>query len=282
MRKFTCLVAVGILVCLVFLPMVSASVSLVASSTDSYSFSDVFLNALHPTAVAGRYSGAVSRVIPSTEYFPVAYQVNMTKTGVPNAALRGVLLDSSFAELGVSNMTIDSTTLTGTSTAFNFTFTGDVQFNTGTTYYVGVIVESAVLIDESNRVNIHSGFVYNANTKSYLGTSGGAWINDYVIYMSLFGETTGVGATPTPAPTSSDSGDATLAYWANIIMPWLVPMLLVLVPAFLGLKFLGQLGFYVGLNIGVVITYFMLPTYNLLWAVLLMGVMDLVIVFYKR
>lgn len=176
-----------------------------------------------------------------------------------------------------------SNAITGISTTFSwrtFTFTGEVHLLKSVGAYVLAFIpdDTDARIKRGEYANI---ILYDA-TNSYASPSNPTDGTNYnsaeiSIYLNLYGI---VAATPTPLPTPVPSTDLWTGTWIENIITIILPLALILIPAFLGWKFAKAWGFFAGLNVGVILCYVygqMVP----LWGVIVMVVADGLLLFGK-
>lgn len=273
MRKILGLLGIVFLFCCLFVPLVSGLTDVIGNSASSSAYSSKSDNTVYGSVfvtsglVAGNYSVTVGH----------AY----IRAAVYAANIKMLLLDEDldiFATSDVVNLAV------GTAAWVSFTFSGDTTFDSVANDNITI----ALISDQGFRMyHVGTSTSVTDGSNSYDSpvdphdatlSSGGTWC----LYLDVVSPPVAPTATPTPTSAPSDSGDATLEYWGGVISDWIFPMLLVLVPAFLGLKFLGQTGFIIGLNIGVIIGYAAIPLVIGLWAVILVGLMDVVFIYMTR
>lgn len=155
----------------------------------------------------------------------------------------------------------------------------------GTTYIFAVVVTDATTIDyTTNRVMLWAygissnaeGYsaVYRNSSWTALSTYSEIGFYAYVLTGSYV-PTTG------PNPTQQPDEDS-VTFYTNLLMPIMIPLLIILVCACLGAYFMGKWGFFLGLNVGVIITYVALPYWMPLWGVVLIGVADVLVLLMTR
>lgn len=288
MRKFIGLISVGFLVCLVFLPLVSASV--IESNSGTFTTHGL-IQAEHPTtnpAVSSAF-GQVFNASVAEYVYNVTVRMEKSSGSVDanfTVALCSVqgISGSRYpnAVLETSDV-LDSSNLALTYNDFTFNFSGTTLLAQYSMYGFYVYSDDAVTLSAANYVMCGQSGLTNAGSNVFYYHNGWEVVGALEMIFTINGEV-GAGSptpTPTPAPSSSaGDGDATLEYWSGKLMPWLAYAVILLIPAFLGLKFLGQMGFIVGLNIGAFLIYLVFP--EMLWIMLVFGILDLMVVFYLR
>lgn len=171
---------------------------------------------------------------------------------------------------------------------FAFTFDSYPYLGSGTFYQLIVIADGYPGTGFAVARNATSGgYMRTYTSSSWSGTT------TDILSFTLSGDSTPQSTpTPTPSPTptpyignywdnqASEQGNTGYA-WLNSTIPFFVPLILVLVCAFSGYKFAGPWGFMAGLNLGIIFTYVIFPSYMPLWAVVTMLVVDGLLLFGK-
>lgn len=294
MRKIFALIGLVALVALVFVPLGCGQtfVTIYDSNQVGHTSWESF-GYLHPSAVSTKSAQASCFVADATGNV-TSVNLYMKRVGTPVGYLRASLAavsgsvssDTALPSTFLANSTndIDMGGLSLTGDHITFTFAGTTELTEGTEYAFYVFVLNTTYVSgeyvQWSRQSVDAAL----DTASHYHNSGwNALDTDYSMDLEVYGVYSG--ATPTPAPTAAGTGDADIENLTAIILPWLVPLLICLIPALLGYKFVGELGFFIGLNVGCILAYVTLAgtTYAFpLWGIILVGVMDVAVVLMRR
>lgn len=295
MRKIFALIGLVALVALVFVPLGCGQTFVTIYDSDQVGHTYwESLGYVHPSAVS-TISGVASSFTAELSGNVTSVNVYLKKVGSPTGYLRmglatvsgTVALDNALPDSFLANSTndVDVSSLSTTGAHYTFTFAGTTALTAGTDYVFYLTCLNGTYDGATNyvrwsRQNIEG--IYD--TAAHYHNSG--WhvlATDYSMDLEVYGLYDG--ATPTPTPASGSGGDAEMDALVNAILPWLVPLLICLIPALLGYKFVGELGFFIGLNVGCILAYVTLAgtAYAFpLWGIILVGVMDVAVVLMRR
>lgn len=196
------------------------------------------------------------------------------------AHVKMVILNNDRSILAVSNPV---TVTNSTGTWFTLTFTGTVTITKASNYYALCIIHDG----DSNIYPYYAGgltYSYITDNSNNYGSPVAPAAGDYSIgyklalYLTLY-EPESPTPTPTGAPTAPPT-DIWSGTWIENVIGIILPLALILIPAFIGWKFAKAWGFFAGLNVGVILCYVygqMIP----LWGVVVMLVVDGLMLFGK-
>lgn len=172
---------------------------------------------------------------------------------------------------------------------YTFTFDGQFRMLAGYNYTVYAQVVQATNVAQAQYIYSETTSTAGVNAFTYhnsgwdLGVVGGTGY----ISMQIYGTSSPTAtATPVPTPTIANptpgAGEDSVSFYTNLLMPVAVPLLIILICACLGAYFMGKWGFFLGLNVGVILTYVALPYWMPLWGVVLIGVADVLVLLMTR
>lgn len=299
MKKLLVLIGIISLIALVFVPLVSADADItIFSKPLSTGYHSLWSD--HPGAGEGK--SAVARLfnvdLAENGTYLTGITIPLAKVGSPDVNLTAKLYGATTTSLNTAalNGTLHDTSITTWNSAsistdtygYNFVFNSTYQLVGGACYYA--VIEMEGNGDASNYIkSFTSTGTSSGNTNGYFNY--GAWTFSAVwgavtVYANVDPVyTLSTDPTPTPYPSGSGSSDTTIQELTDIILPWLVPLLICLIPALLGYKFVGELGFFIGLNVGCILAYVTLASTAYafpLWGIILVGVMDVAVVLMRR
>lgn len=298
-KKILSILVVCFLFASLFVPLVSASPNVPSQFITGCTSSDT-VKAVQPSSSSFNSAVGQSFTSDATSYV-TNVKFYLAKVGSPDGNLKAVIyaLDGATTP-GVDGLpsstiieesaVVSASTLYGTYSTITFTFMGSTQISAGSNYTVALVCDSATF-DSSNYVRMAVRATNYNSTMNFNYYQSSTWFatTAYELYYIINGDTVSSGVTPTPtptaAPTTPSTGDADMEALVAAILPWLVPLLICLIPALLAYKFVGELGFFIGLNVGVVLAKVTLEgtTYAFpLWGIILVGVMDVAVVLMRR
>lgn len=290
MKKILSVLAIVFLLASLLIPLVSATEVIMFESTPTGTTSHLYN--LHPTGGSGDSAAAQVFNSSATGYLTSA-KFYMARAGSPQGELTCYLMGVTgtvgvdatpnatiFAESNTVSMADVSTSYTDYMLIFNGTY----QLTQYKEYAIVLAVTDNTACDGSNEVRVGYGTGTSATNRAHYNTA--AWIVATTDYRVRVAGDTSSGVTPTPTPASTAStGDADMEALTDAILPFLVPLLICLIPALLGYKFVGEFGFFIGLNVGCILAYVTLASTAYafpLWGIILVGVMDVAVVLMRR
>lgn len=287
MKKILSIIGIIALISLIFVPIAaSAPVNLFNGGGVGDEHGGIRAND-NSTALANQ---VVALFTSQDNGYLTTITLPMQKVGAANATVRGVLYNSTLGLLATSITTINASELTTSFTDITFQFNQTYALVDSVNYYAGVEVIDGTLDATTNYIEVSMDNTDFSNTNLYAYpcryTADNTWYYSYHTLVDLVVNGEDVSAGGTPAPTEPPgNGDEDIENLTAIILPWLVPLLICLIPALLGYKFVGELGFFIGLNVGCILAYVTLmgTAYAFpLWGIILVGVMDVAVVIMRR
>lgn len=276
-----------------FVPLVSASYVCPAAYTGVVD-GEGYVKAVHPSGTVYVSESGVCFTANATTYL---YNVtfSLKKVGDPSGVLVATLREIQSGVVGVNaypkntvleySSPVSSGDISGSYVNVTFVFSGTYELQSASEYYIGFQGNTST-IGASDYIDFDASASSNDAGINRVSFYSSSWYTGLTeMYFIINGDTTEGTPTPTPAPTSSSTGDADMEALTAAILPWLVPLLVCLIPALLGYKFVGELGFFIGLNVGVILAYVTLASTAFafpLWGIILVGVMDVAVVLMRR
>lgn len=266
-------------------------------TNDTTPISSHILTVAHPSTSVGNSAGGIAFTATNTGYVS-SINVYLHRYSTIDSTLQCVIenitgsIDDETGEpayndiLAVSTDTIDSDDLTTSAAQYTFHFAQTLQLVAGENYTVSVWMVSYRSGDGNVRVGAdfydsatNNGFYYHNSL--YTTTSVAA-------IVSIYGDTSPA-ASPTPTPTADPSATAAppvelTNIWATVgsLIQLIVPLMVVVLPAFFGYKFAGAWGFLAGINIGAILAYVILgATVFPLWGIVVILILDALLLFGK-
>lgn len=204
-----------------------------------------------------------------------------------NNSGRMVVNETSVIETSTTVYPIED--ISNTHALYSFTFSGTNELSVGSHYAIVIYITDNTYMSSTNYVVWAETITDNYDGYSTVYYTAG-WTdgdNTYDNYFSVFGETElpDPSATPTPAPSTTPSVPTELTdIWATVgsLIQLIVPLMVVVLPAFFGYKFAGAWGFLAGINIGAILAYVILGAATFpLWGIVVILILDALLLFGK-
>lgn len=263
---------------------VTASLSYATASAGQNQISAVFPSAGTSSACGTTFNASVAGNLTMAIFYAAKYGAGLTFTiegrlyGVNADTTNSTLLATStnhYHETDLATYTTDA----GAFTDAIFYFDGTYGITQYSKYSIVVVctagdlsIANKYIVFRCNTANAYAG----GSKQTYSSSAWASGGSDDVGFMVVVDTTLS-----TPAPTAAPTPTATETF-INNSMGYVASLLFILIPAFLCWYAAGGWGFFIGINIGVILSYLILgATFMPIWAIVLVGIMDIALLFGK-
>ena len=284
MKKQITLILLALIACFFFMPIASA-ITVYDYPFYYYDGNYQVIDELHPSASGHSGTSTQSFTANFTSIESVSF--TLMRTGTITFVLQAQVWQNENNKLdnipdvalsiGISNNTLNTADLSLTIWQERvFTFNPPLELDSTYNYTIGLVSISGT---ESGGDVFMAAFA-----PRLLGVAGlfafTAWMNSTARTIILTIDDGDIAPTPTPTPTITPTPiPAPLSEWldgtgqiAELLIPLIIPLAVIVLLGLLCYKFAGPWGFFAGLNLGIILCYSFGLIY--LWAVVLIAIID--------